>query len=114
MVYTDDNTNDYIFTNSVHLIMESVLNIITNKDNVNTVTEEQINFLRELIDSAHDNINCNTVLNNKREAWWLDFYKKYLEDHRQFICTNCRDIQEERYEYCPSCGCKMSTEWLEE
>lgn len=105
--YTDDNTNDYIFTNSVHFIMKSVLNIITNKDNVNTVTEEQINFLKELIDYAHNNINCDTVLNNKREAWWLDFYKKYLEEHRQFICTNCGDIQEERYEYCPNCGCKM-------
>lgn len=49
--------------------MESVFNIITNKDNVNTVTEEQINFLKELIDYAHNNINCDTVLNNKREAW---------------------------------------------
>ena len=58
--------------------MESVLNIITNKDNVNTVTEEQINFLKELIDYAHNNINCDTVLNNKREAWWLDFYKKNI------------------------------------
>lgn len=84
------------------------------KYNIDMFTEEQISLLRELIDSAHDNINCDTVLNNKREAWWAEIYEEYSTDPRQFICINCRDIQEERYEYCPSCGCKMSTEWLEE
>lgn len=112
--YTDDNTNGYMFTNSAHLIIESMFNILTNKDNINIFTEEQINFLRELIESCHNCINNNNVLNDKREAWWLNFYEKYLEDLRQFICTNCKNIQKESTSYCPNCECKMSQESLEE
>ena len=84
------------------------------KYNIDMFTEEQISFLKELIDTCHDCINNDIVLNNKREAWWMYFYDKYTEDPTQYICTNCKNIQEEHTEYCPSCGCKMSTEWLEE
>ena len=105
--YTDDNTNGYMFTNSAHLIIESMFNILTNKDNINMFTEEQISFLKELIDTCHDCINNNIVLNNKQEAWWKEIYEECPTDLRQFICTNCRDVQEEWYEYCPNCGCKM-------
>lgn len=93
--YTYDNTNDYIFTNSVHDILESMFNILTNKDNINMFTEEQISFLKELIDTCHDCIDNDTVLNDKREAWWKEIYEECPTDHRQFICTNCRDVQEE-------------------
>lgn len=105
--YTNDNTNGYMFTNSVHDILESMFNILTNKDNINMFTEEQISFLKELIDTCHNYINNNIVLNDKREAWWKEIYEECPTDHRQFICTNCRDVQEEWYEYCPNCGCKM-------
>lgn len=96
-----------MFTNSAHLIIESMFNILTNKDNINMFTEEQISFLKELIDTCHDCINNNIVLNNKQEAWWKEIYEECPTDLRQFICTNCRDVQEEWYEYCPNCGCKM-------
>lgn len=52
--YTNDNTNGYMFTNSAHDILESMFNILTNKDNINMFTEEQISFLKELIDTCHN------------------------------------------------------------
>lgn len=66
--YTNDNTNGYMFTNSAHLIVESMFNILTDKDNINLFTKEQISLLKELIDTCHDCIDNGTVLNDKREA----------------------------------------------
>lgn len=105
--YTNDNTNGYMFTNSAHDILESMFNILTNKDNINMFTEEQISFLKELIDTCHDCIDNDTVLNDKREAWWLPFYDEYSEDPTQYVCTNCKNIEDEYISYCPNCGCKM-------
>lgn len=53
-----------------------------------------------------------TLTNTERHAHWNNISLKYSNAKRIDICSCCRaiilrDVDSDKYNYCPNCGCKM-------
>lgn len=57
-------------------------------------------------------INEQPKVDTERHAYWDNISLKYSNAKRIDICSCCRavilrDVDSDKYNYCPNCGCKM-------